>query len=595
MAASSSNDGSETSDDNPIRDQMEDVLLDAKLDWNCAFSFYRAHSDAPNPLLNIDHVGTVGLPVAARDVQALRDQELAESDTNSAERGPVWQVDVKKVKAAASKWHKFVEKAAQDVLDSLSLETKNKKPRVELKRLLVFEEGSDLIPNNDSEETGRAFATMLIFLPSQHTGGAIHLSKHGLSFKFDPSANCLEQTSVLAWRPGTTLTQRGNSRFSCAKIKGKPLTSGHRLALSYTISSATKPARASAADTTALTQLTNVLDAWNKARAAALDTPRKLVCLLAGSYAAPLALSTLRGADAHRAAALAGLAPAHGFAVGLATLCASASGGRDRYGEDLDFTYRLRDLVDALSGALLAPGVGFDVYTESVPDELDEEMERRGCDSEDVDDDDEECIMVERSYTQTVLVVWPYAHHFDVVYGGKGGVKRACNAFSRASESSPDGRTLVDALLAQEDDETKMKARACCDAALRWKDAKLWCRAVETYAKQLGLGVVPHEATFAAAQEFGFSEIKLGLERMLRAEGRPGAQAQFLDAVEEWSRILSSAQKRDVGRGVQPWVKAQRRNIHDAESPSGPTRNKGVKRASDNPAHASAKKMKVSR
>ena len=87
------------------------------------------------------------------------------------------------------------------------------------------------------ENKDHTYATMLIILPSEHAGGTISLSQHGLSFQYNPS-QATEHPSVLAWRPGTTLAT-------------SPVSSGTRLALVYTLASPKKLPRPRTVDTTA--------------------------------------------------------------------------------------------------------------------------------------------------------------------------------------------------------------------------------------------------------------------------------------------------------------------------------------------------------
>ncbi|GJE87360.1 hypothetical protein PsYK624_034430 [Phanerochaete sordida] len=503
-----------------IADQMEKVLTDENLDWDFAFSFYRTYADAPDPLLNVTDVGSVGVPVTACGAEALRAQATLGRRRNAAKRGFAWEVDANKINFSAARWEEFIEKSAQDVIGALNIDTKGTKSSIELCKLIGFGKGSDDVSADHLEKKDHTYATMLVLLSSEHTGGAVRLSQHGLSLEYDPSQN-QTHTTVLAWRPNTTLDL-------------SPITTGTRIALAYTLSSPTKLPRARRTDSTALTRLGAALSAWHRARNAP-HTPHKLVCVLAHTYAPPLTLSALQGVDAGRAAALAGLAPAHGFKAGLAALHAHDPS------EAHTVTYHLEDLVAAASGAPLARSPPFDAHAEAVPRELRGEVDARG---------------------RTALVLWPCTHHLEILYSGPAGLARLCTALAAARTPDADARALLAALLARRDGDAHVKAGAGCAAAVRWGDAGLWCEVVGAYAPVLGLGVVPDEAKFGAAEAWTFGAVKDAFEAMFRASATSSeARFAFLHALYLWQRGVSDAQRKKVTRGVLGWIKVQRRVI----------------------------------
>lgn len=52
---------------------MEKCLGD---DWYCnnTFSFYKSYQEAPNPALQLDNMGTVGVPLSSRDANAIKER-----------------------------------------------------------------------------------------------------------------------------------------------------------------------------------------------------------------------------------------------------------------------------------------------------------------------------------------------------------------------------------------------------------------------------------------------------------------------------------------------------------------------------------------
>ena len=66
------------------------------------------------------------------------------------------------------------------------------------------------------------FATMIIVLPSEFTGGAAHLSHGRMSSIVDCSQGSMTQTTIPSWYTDVT-------------HEIKPITSGYRLALSFNL------------------------------------------------------------------------------------------------------------------------------------------------------------------------------------------------------------------------------------------------------------------------------------------------------------------------------------------------------------------------
>lgn len=158
------------------------------------------------------------------------------------------------------------------------------------------------------------FATVIVVLPSQFTGGVASLSHGALSTAYDTSATSLSETSVLAWYTDVTHSIT-------------PITSGYRLALAYNLLHTTntlRPALASDADT--VTKLRQLLTSWRR-HLGDDDVPEKIMYLLSHKYSqANLSGSALKGADANTMAILNVLADELGFHLGLANVVCHVSG-----------------------------------------------------------------------------------------------------------------------------------------------------------------------------------------------------------------------------------------------------------------------------
>jgi hypothetical protein len=226
------------------------------------------------------------------------------------------------------------------------------------------------------------FATMIIVLPSEFTGGDAHVS-HGEETKvFDTSALSLSKTTVLAWYTDVMHEIVGDFRRSSdtamLTATQKPITSGYRLALSFNLLHTTtsiRPALAEASDTVSL--LRQLLLSWFTAKHE--KAPDKIVYMLEHKYSqANLSASALKSRDAHLLAILDSIATEIGFCLGLAHVHHTQSGpgddsggyyggGRDvgmEYVEDTSTV--MKSLVD-LEGQLLHGLIELDHKTQTIP------------------------------------------------------------------------------------------------------------------------------------------------------------------------------------------------------------------------------------
>lgn len=162
------------------------------------------------------------------------------------------------------------------------------------------------------------FATVIIVLPSQFTGGAAHLSHSGLSKVLDCSPSSAYETTVLAWYTDVT-------------HEIKPITSGYRLALSYNLLHTTQSLRpALSTNEDLVRKIRRTLLTWKQD--AGVSTPEKIIYLLNHHYSqASLNASALKGVDAHKVATLDAVAQGLGFRLGLASVeCRLWGPGDDR-------------------------------------------------------------------------------------------------------------------------------------------------------------------------------------------------------------------------------------------------------------------------
>jgi hypothetical protein len=90
----------------------------------------------------------------------------------------------------------------------------------ELDKLLVYGPGQFFRQHQDSERSDDMVASLLVVLPSPHTGGEVVVSHHGETKTFRPSGRAAKRLSLLAF-------------YADCRHEVKPVVSGYRLALTY--------------------------------------------------------------------------------------------------------------------------------------------------------------------------------------------------------------------------------------------------------------------------------------------------------------------------------------------------------------------------
>ena len=196
------------------------------------------------------------------------------------------------------------------------------------------------------------FATVVILLPSRYTGGEIHLTHASETQVVDFSSSSLANTAVLAW-------------YTDVLHEVKPVTSGYRLALSFSIIHTSLdmplPTFSSQADGPCA-KLRRVLCNW-KERGRQLGSPDCIAYLLKHQYTEAdfrCGASRLKGEDSQRMAFVRAAAEGLDLVILLAKVKYYVSGpGDDDYGHDEDdeqcITISISNVVD-LHGHVVLSG-----------------------------------------------------------------------------------------------------------------------------------------------------------------------------------------------------------------------------------------------
>lgn len=179
------------------------------------------------PGLSIEGVGELAYPVPEAQAKALiqvahkapfgkGSKTIVDDTVRSA-----WEIDADKLSFTGERWAGFLQKILNTVKEDLGLEDDT--IAAHLYKLLIYETGDFFLSHKDSEKEKGMFGTLVIGLPSRHTGGELAVRFEGVEEKasFAPGADD-DKIPYAAF-------------YADCDHEIKPLTSGYRINLVYNL------------------------------------------------------------------------------------------------------------------------------------------------------------------------------------------------------------------------------------------------------------------------------------------------------------------------------------------------------------------------
>lgn len=262
-----------------------------------------------DPLLNIEGIGSIALPVSAQTAHrlcAIAQPAMhgfkTETRLDRAVRD-TWEIPATRLSFASPDWQSTLQRALKRIGDDLRLPA-GCRLDAQLHNLLVYGPGQFFTPHQDSEKVDGMLGSLVVTLPSSFTGGEFIVSHQGQKIRTRSSANKL---GLVAF-------------YADCQHEVRPVKQGYRVVLTYNlIAQGNLPTVAVPAKTIAA--LSEAVDKFLNPPGLPRDgqQPNRLVYLLDHQYT-PRSLSwnRLKGADATRCAALRQAARELGLEVFLA-------------------------------------------------------------------------------------------------------------------------------------------------------------------------------------------------------------------------------------------------------------------------------------
>ncbi|KAF8198185.1 hypothetical protein K438DRAFT_2116670 [Mycena galopus ATCC 62051] len=270
-----------------ITADFENALQDG-FDFDGVFAFSQRYtiSSAPNPCLNIDGLGTVGIPLSQRDARAIISGSVPVCGTNTDTKTPgMWEFPSEKVHFENPAWNVWIQTAAGVAASTALTAYTTVNPSFILKKLVIHEKSSQPI---SEDEADRKIGDFVVVLPGNFEGAQLQLRHAGQVKTLNFAHQSGLSTSVVAAYTGVEHTLAA-------------VSSGYRLSLVYDIVQPITHVgeRPILPEMQGATQkLQNVLRSWKQK--APEEAPELLACLLQHTYSKSpnFSAKSLTGADA---------------------------------------------------------------------------------------------------------------------------------------------------------------------------------------------------------------------------------------------------------------------------------------------------------
>jgi hypothetical protein len=133
-----------------------------------------------------------------------------------------WEIDASKLTIRNPAWPAFFDLVLRMVAQNLGVEGGAEHVRAQPYKLLLYEEGCVFKPHRDTEKLPGMIATLVLSLPSKHSGGVVQVSHGGETRELDTASNSEFDMTALAW-------------YADVKHGVLPIRSGYRLVLTYNL------------------------------------------------------------------------------------------------------------------------------------------------------------------------------------------------------------------------------------------------------------------------------------------------------------------------------------------------------------------------
>lgn len=177
--------------------------------------------------IEIDSIGKLKFPLVKKTIKSLIDiakpAKFGWRDKTLLNRRirDVWEISANQLTITGDEWKKNFASILEQVKDDLGLQ-QHATLKPSLHNLLIYERGQFFSPHQDSEKLKGMIASLVVILPSEHSGGSLVLDHQGVKKIFETKPENLEQLTYIAF-------------YADCHHEVKPVSDGYRIALTYNL------------------------------------------------------------------------------------------------------------------------------------------------------------------------------------------------------------------------------------------------------------------------------------------------------------------------------------------------------------------------
>ncbi|KAL9119935.1 MAG: hypothetical protein Q9187_003512 [Circinaria calcarea] len=312
-------------DTQDIKDQLLELLHAIHKHETGSFATSGSLPHSANPGLHVHGLGIIGLPLSERlavELAGICHQAPFGKGRKTVVDTTVrrtWELNPSQFEIRNPAWQDCVKNAVQSVGKELGIVGGMSSISAQLYKMLLYEKGAFFERHTDSEKAHGMFGTLVIALPSSHTGGEVEVIFNGQRKTLSTADASDFGYSYLAW-------------YADVEHAVASITSGYRLVLTYNLvhSAPGVPQLAASLGNETL-KLGNVLSLWKTSLENSYTTcPKMLAYMLQHKYTdANLRYDHLKGMDRLKAQYLKEACREQGFCIILANLEHTVFGGCD--------------------------------------------------------------------------------------------------------------------------------------------------------------------------------------------------------------------------------------------------------------------------
>ena len=217
---SESDDGGSLTDQGDFKKDMFDRI--SEVHSTGSFATFGIVDSFVHPGISVDPIGTVRLPLSEEDAHTLVQVSYkapfgkgAETVVDESVR-KTWEIDAGKIHFLNKGWQSCLDRTVKRVARELGVADGAINVRAEFYKMLIYEKGTMFkahkeyfmsfanfirfqLTINSTEKVPGMFGTLIICLPSKHTGGAVCLQHGEKSARFNTSETSTFDTAFIAW------------------------------------------------------------------------------------------------------------------------------------------------------------------------------------------------------------------------------------------------------------------------------------------------------------------------------------------------------------------------------------------------------------